>query len=105
MSPDTPIACSLNADELPQRLAEIRSLGHDALVSVRPDGTLRFRAGESTRRRLEAIIAAESQCCAFLGFELHEDGGDLALTIIAPEGAERIATDLVDAFAAEAKRA
>jgi hypothetical protein len=105
MSPDTPIACSLSADELPQRLAEIRAIGKDALVSVRPDGTLRFRAGESTRRRLEAIIAAESQCCAFLGFELNADEGELALTIVAPDGAEPIAADLVDAFAAEAKAA
>ena len=105
MTPDTRVACSLGADELSQRLAEMSALGKDALMSVSPDGTLRFRADEPTRRRLEAIVAAESQCCSFLGFELNEDDGDLALTIVAPEGAEPVAAGLVEAFAAEAKAA
>lgn len=105
MTPETPIACSLSAEELPARLAQMRAIGKDALLAVTPQGTLRFRADETTRERLDAIIAAESQCCSFLRFELAEDGGELLLSVTAPEGAEPLARDLVDAFAADTKAA
>jgi hypothetical protein len=99
MTPETPIACSLSADELPRRLAEMRAIGRKSLLSVDPEGTLRFRADDATRRRLRDVIAAESRCCGFLGLDLREDRGGLTLTITAPEGAEPLASDLVDAFA------
>jgi hypothetical protein len=102
MTTDTPIACSLSADALPKRLAEMRAIGKDSFLSVSPEGTLRFRADQATRERLDAIIAAESQCCAFLRFELTEDGGELVLSVTAPEGAEPLAWDLVNSFAANA---
>ncbi len=105
MTPHTRVACSLSADELPQRVAEMTALGKDALMSVSPDGTLHFRADEPTRKRLEAIVAAESECCSFLGFELNENDGELALNIVAPDGAEPVVADLVEAFAAEAQAA
>jgi hypothetical protein len=101
MSPDTPIACSLSADELPARLAEMRAIGKDALLGLTPEGALRFRADAKTRVRLDAIVAAESQCCPFLRFDLAEAGAELVLSVAAPEGAEPLARDLVDAFAAE----
>jgi hypothetical protein len=102
MSTDPVIACSLSGEELPQRLAEVRAIGRDALMSVSAEGVLRFRADEGTRGRLEAIIAAESCCCPFLSFDLREQAGALVLTITAPDGAEPLALDLVNAFAAEA---
>jgi len=105
MSSETPIACSLSAEELPKRLAEMNDIGKDALLSASPAGELRFRADAATRERLEAVIAAESKCCSFLSFDLREHAGALVLTIVAPEGAEPLAADLVEAFAAEAKAA
>jgi hypothetical protein len=54
-----------------------------------------------TRERLEGIIAAESACCSFLGFDLGDDAGELVLTVTAPEGAEPLAFDLVNAFAGD----
>lgn len=105
MTADTPIACFLSADELPERLAEISAIGKEALLGATQEGALRFRADQPTRQRLESIIAAESQCCSFLGFELAEERGELVLTVTAPEGAEAIAQDLVDAFAADRKAA
>jgi MerR family copper efflux transcriptional regulator len=98
MTRETPIACSLSAEELPERLAQMRAIGRDALLAVTPEGTLRFSGGASTRQRLEAIIAAESQCCPFVRFELAYDRGELVLSISAPEGAEPVARDLVNAF-------
>jgi hypothetical protein len=100
MTTDTPIACSLSAAELPARLAEMSAIGNDALLGVSPDGVLRFRADRRTRERLEGIIAAESQCCSFLRFDLTEQGGELRLSVTGPEGTEPVASDLVNAFAA-----
>ena len=103
MTPDSPIACSFNASELGARLDEIGAVGRDALLSAEGDGTMRFRADETTRERLEAIIAAEASCCSFLRFKLTDEGDTLALTITAPAGAEPVAHDLTAAFARQAE--
>ncbi len=102
MSQDLPIACSLTAAELPTRLAEIEALGRDALVCRQADGRLRFRGDERTRERLEAIVAAESQCCSFLDFELRRDGTELVLSIGAPAEAAGVADALASAFTGRA---
>lgn len=98
MDSDTPIACTLSAADLAPRLAEMKRLGQDALVSVDADGRLRFRADPDTRARLEAIVAAESECCPFLDLSLREEAGGLVLTIAAPKGAEPVVAGLVEAF-------
>ena len=105
MTTEPRIACSLSADELPRRLAEMAAIGRDSLLSMSPEGVLRFRGDAGTRARLEGIIAAESACCSFLGFDLCEDAGELVLTVTAPEGAEPLALDLVNAFAGDASGA
>jgi len=100
MESDTPIACSLSATDLPARLGEMKRLGQDALLSVHGDGTLRFRVDAETRSRLEAIVAAEAECCPFLDLSVREEAGALVLEIGAPEGAEPVVADLVSAFEA-----
>jgi len=105
MNTNTPIACSLTAAEMPQRLAELSAIGRDGLLAVNEDGVMRFRGDEGTRERLEAIVAAESRCCAFLEFDLREDYPELVLAVHAPEGAEPLVRELVSAFATEAKLA
>jgi hypothetical protein len=101
MAREPQIACSLSAEELPERLAEMAAIGRDSLVSVSPEGVLRFHGAAGTRERLEGIIAAESACCSFLGFDLREEAGALVLTVTAPNGAEPLALDLVNAFAVD----
>jgi len=101
MATDLPIACSLTATELPRRLAEMADLGRSALFDVQAAGThaqLSFAAGASVRDRVEAIVAAESQCCAFLGMTIGDALDTVVLTIDAPEGAEVVLAELVDAF-------
>jgi hypothetical protein len=98
---DLPIACTLEPAEMPQRGAEIRALGRDGLEAAeRGEGsvTLRFRPDPSIRERVEAIVAAESKCCAFLGFSLTEAEQATVLTITAPEGAEAALHDLAGLF-------
>ena len=98
MDSNEPIACTLSAADLSARLAEMKRLGQDALLSVEGADTLRFRADTQTRTRLEAIVAAEAECCPFLDMELRERAGALVLEIRAPQGAEPVVADLVSAF-------
>lgn len=101
MSPESPVACSLSATELPLRLAEMAALGRAALVDAVADATraeLRFAAGAGVRDRLRAVVAAESRCCAFLTMRVTEERDAVVLTIEAPEGAGSILAGLVAAF-------
>ena len=85
------------------RLTEMRTIGGNALLGADGPRALRFRNDDATRARLEAIVAAESECCSFLGFDLKVDGDTLELRITAPEGAEALADDLVQALAEGAR--
>jgi hypothetical protein len=101
MPTEPPIACSLSATELPARLAQIAQLGRDALVDVELSGThatLRFAAGASVRERVESFVVAESACCAFLAMQVGDEPDTVVLDISAPEGAELVLRELVDAF-------
>src|SRR5919112_15952 len=103
MTESLPIACSLRADELPRRLAEIGVLGRAALISVeRGDArsVLRFEPSSAIRAELERIVAAESSCCSFLRLGLDDEPSATTLTIEAPPGGEPVMHELVAAFAA-----
>lgn len=108
MSEELPIVCSLSATDLTSRVAQIAELGRDALLDSRYDGTraeLRFASTEGVRARVDAIVAAESQCCAFLTMRVADDADAVLLTIDAPEGAELVVQELVDAFRGEPQTA
>lgn len=101
MTTNLPIACSLNADELSQRLAEMTAIGAHALIGVTTEpgrAVLRFAASNDVRQRLEQIVVAESACCAFMRFAVSEGVDAIVLTIEAPPGAELVTDDLVAAF-------
>lgn len=101
MTKEEPVACSLGATDLEQRLTEIAEVGAEGLIDSKADGNrhlLRFRLDATTRRRLEAIIAAEAACCAFLDLSLSERDGALVVSIDAPEAARGVADGLAAAF-------
>ena len=101
MTDESPIACSLNPGDLQRRLGEIARLGAESLLTRRTERdhqVLRFRNDAETRQRLEAIVAAEAQCCSFLDLSLTADGDELVLSIGAPAGAEPVAEQLANAF-------
>jgi hypothetical protein len=102
MSEDKPVACSLGAGELQQRLAAMAEVGAESLISREDEGShhrLGFRSDATTRRRLEDIVAAESRCCAFLEISLTEEDGSLILSIAAPDQGRAVADALAAAFA------
>jgi len=101
MPTELPIACTLDAAGLTDRLAEMSALGAQALTRAELDGRhagLRFAARPGLWARLDAVVAAEAQCCAFLDMRLREEGGDLVLDVRAPAGAEPVLAEIVAAF-------
>lgn len=101
MPAELPIACSLTATELPARLAEITTLGRDALIDVLHEpghAELRFAAGDGVRARIEAIAWAEAQCCAFLNMDVRDEPGLVVLSITAAPDGALVLGELVDAF-------
>ena len=76
-------------------------LGRTALLGARTEGgraVLRFAARSGVREHVERIVAAESQCCAFLAMQVTDAPDEVVLSITAPEGAEPVLDELVDAF-------
>lgn len=102
MTEALPIACSLGAGDLKQRLADVAAIGEEGLIGQEVNGgthLLRFRFDVGTRRRLEGIVAAEAECCSFLDLTLEERGGELILSIAAPDDGQLVADELAAAFA------
>src|SRR5262245_21545042 len=96
-----PIACSLGADALMDRRAELAELGAGLLAVDRsgPGAALRFESGQ--RAALKRIVAAEAKCCPFLVLTIM-DGDTLELTISGPPEAAGTIDELVDAIASGA---
>lgn len=108
MTADVPIACTLTAADVPERLAQIAELGADTLISAEQTGThavLLFRSGAATDQRLAVVVAAEATCCAFLTMRLNVEDDSIALTIDGPPEAEPVVRDLVAAFTSDGELA
>jgi len=104
MNTETPVACSLDAGQLQERIAAINEVGARSLTSHTVEGnrhSLRFQKNRKTRRQLEAIVAAEADCCSFLDLSLRDEGEDLVLSIAAPDHAKEIAEQLAQSFESE----
>lgn len=70
---DKPIACTLNPAEMRSRAARVDALAADALLKREPiHGGLRhlFRADDAVEREIRELASLESECCAFLTFEV-----------------------------------
>jgi len=83
---ETPIVCTLDVGGFKERLSWIAELNRDALRNHEQDGlALRLRYNAKFADRVIELVRREKQCCAFLQFELQHEGGDVLLTITAPE--------------------
>jgi MerR family transcriptional regulator, copper efflux regulator len=101
MSQPLPIACSFSGADFASRVAELRALGGDGLLSVSEEpgrAVLRFRPAADIRKRVEATAAAESECCAFLDFRVDHDAETTTLTITAPNGGAEVVSELAALF-------
>jgi hypothetical protein len=98
-APDA-LACTFDPADLPEmadRPAAIRQLGRDGLLALeREPRRVVMRFATEVRDRVDWLVAAESRCCAFLGFEVAEQPGAVVLTITAPDGGEPMLAALAD---------
>jgi hypothetical protein len=91
--PDVPIACTLTPDGMTARLALIDALVKDGLLErIATDTGVRVRLRDTPEieQRTRELVAAESECCAFLDFTIARDEGDLVLDIAGPEDARPV---------------
>jgi hypothetical protein len=98
-----PIACTLAPRAFKERTAQIATLNEDALRKyARRDLVLELNYAPEARERVREMVRNEQRCCAFLGFQLHEDANEIRLTITAPETAREAADTLFEQFIANA---
>ena len=103
MTTQLPIVCTLDAAALGDRVAQMRAIGADGLTGASFEGDqarLRFRP--EVAARLEAVVAAERDCCAWLGLDLAREGDALELTLTAPPGGGAAMREFAAAFGARA---
>jgi hypothetical protein len=82
--PLLPVACTLGPVDGAQRLEEWRRLSATTGRGQELAGgklTLRFRDLPGVREELDRLIAAERECCAFLGWEVAPSEGELQVHI------------------------
>src|SRR5690348_11653661 len=92
-----PIACTLTSAELRERRAETAAIAHRSLLFRRPvehGEQLFFAAGTATEAALQAVVAAEAECCPFLTLDLRRTGDALELTVTGPDEAAPIIAEL-----------
>jgi hypothetical protein len=82
-------SCTLDATDIPARIAEWAALRERAVAVRRIPGgmTVALRADESLADVID-LVARESACCAFYAFTFRVEGASRELQISAGEGRE-----------------
>jgi hypothetical protein len=84
-----PPACSLDESDRGARRSEWAALRAPARIAEqRTESTLTttWRRDEHVRSEVERLVAAEHECCPFLGFELTVDEDAITLVTTFPDG-------------------
>lgn len=91
-----PIACTLPADGMEDRLEEWRSvLARAASRQPVPDGVrLEFPAEPALISEVAGLAVREADCCGFFSFGLTLDHGRASLTVTAPSEAQELVAAL-----------
>jgi hypothetical protein len=79
-----PIACTLDGESGPVRVARWRALIDAAGLGSQLNGDrleVRFRAAPGVAAELSELVDAERVCCAFLGWNVEPSDSDLLLTV------------------------
>lgn len=95
-----PSVCTLGGADFNDRVDRIRALAARSLrQSERSPLSLHLTYDADALSEVEELVAAESECCAFLGFVVKSDERGVHLRITAPESAALAANELFDHFA------
>ena len=98
---EIPIACTLTSAEERERKkgAEAQLFSELARVTELEDGyTLWFPRSEGQLARIARFVELESQCCAFVDFEIRIDAGgeEIAVDLKGPEGTKEVLRPLAE---------
>jgi hypothetical protein len=99
---DLPVACTLGLEDGAERMRRWKQLGERATPTARRTGReleVRFHPGPGVREELEALAAAEAECCAFVAWTVLLDGGQPVLRVTAPEDRPEDIESIARAFA------
>lgn len=80
----TVIACTLGSDDLRTQAERWRRLQREAGlgISETEDGVrLRFRDEQAADKELRALVAVETDCCAWARWEIRREAGELVLDV------------------------
>ena len=98
--PQVEIACSLDGAEAAQRGDDIGALARASLISrSRTAEGLLFVFAKEAEERVRWLVAAESQCCPFLSFEIASEDETVKLKIRGPRDAAPVLDSLYAAAA------
>ena len=90
------IACELGGGEMGAQVQRWMRLGRDAglgRVETEDGLRIRFRDEPAVEEELRALVAVESNCCAWARWEVRRADGELILRVSsAPEGAVTLHT-------------
>ncbi len=91
------IACTLDAEELPDRRAAWQAVVAEASGQEAIDGgvRLRFEPADGLAARLAELAEAEQRCCAFFAFSVEVSAAGVALEVRAPSEAADLVTTLL----------
>lgn len=97
-APDAPIACSLDAGSLLDRVARWQTLVATSVEAVEPSPTrVRLALADSDTALVDAVTLGqqEKQCCPFFEVALEVGAHDRALVLSVPPGAEEALASFV----------
>lgn len=94
-----PNACTLEPDDVPDRIRDWKALIAEAIARDDIDGGARlaFPPGHDLAARVAGLAAAEQSCCAFFDFTLRITAEATVLEARAPEGGQEMIAALLDA--------
>lgn len=87
-------ACTLEAADVPERLAQAERLGVHLRGLDRDGNRLTLVVAPAGRTELVEFVRAESGCCSFLDFTRDDDEDELRLVVSAPHGGLDLLDDL-----------
>lgn len=96
---EIPIACTLSAGDFEKPTTWIADLNARALASHRTEGlTLHLRYRADATSDVQELVRRETECCAFLTFDLRRSADFIELAVAAPPEVEIGAGTLFNDF-------